>query len=351
MFAANRFDGRYGVAVPVWVQIADGCLIVETVDRQPLDREPLTAVAISEPLEFAPYLISLAHGATLELDDPDRSFGMALEAAGVAQSWIVRLQSRWRLAAAAVVLTVALSIVAYRTVLPIAAAWVADLVSPRLEQELGRELLAALDKHYFKPSRLDRTRKAEITADFAHAARAAAPQVRYRLEFRRGAMGEINAFALPGGIIVMLDATVSFGDAIDRDSVLGVLGHELGHVAHRHSTRAIVQDLGVASLANLLWGDFSSIAATIPFALGRLSYSRDFESDADEFALDVLRARDRTALPLYRFFDCLHQRAEHRAAGEIPTWLSSHPSDSARRARLRELGAVPDTSPAQCPPQ
>jgi Zn-dependent protease with chaperone function len=247
-------------------------------------------------------------------------------------------------------LVVALAIVGYRSVLPIAASWVADRVSPELEQRMGEELLDALDTRPFKRSRLEPKRKAEIHTEFATAARAVAPGVRYRLEFRRAGKREINAFALPGGIIVMLDATVAYADAIDRDAVIGVLGHELGHVAHRHSMRGIVQSLGGASLANLLWGDFSSVVATIPFALGQLSHSRAFESDADEHALEVLRARERTARPLYRFFECLQRRPEHKAAGAIPLWLSTHPSNSARMARLRALSGDSDTAAAECPP-
>ena len=100
----------------------------------------------------------------------------------------------------------------------------------------------------------------------------AAPGVDVRVEFRAG---EVNAFALPGGIIVVFDELVEL--AGDDERVLGVLGHELGHVVHRHSTRQLIQALGIAALAGVVWGDFSSVASNVPLILGVMRYGRAFE--------------------------------------------------------------------------
>jgi predicted Zn-dependent protease len=76
----------------------------------------------------------------------------------------------------------------------------------------------------------------------------------------------------------------------DRPDVLiGVVGHEWGHVQRRHGLRALIQAslLGVA--AGALVGDFSTVLAGVPTLLGQMSYSRDFEREADREGLALLR--------------------------------------------------------------
>jgi predicted Zn-dependent protease len=139
--------------------------------------------------------------------------------------------------------------------------------------------------------------------------------------------------ALPGGIIVLLDGLVAFAE--DEDAVLGVLGHELGHVVHKHPARGILQSAGLGALAGLLWGDFSGAAASVPITLGVLRYSRDFEREADEFAIALLRAQDVSTQPLYEFFVRVRRLESRRGVGAIPDFLATHPPTEERLERLR----------------
>ena len=52
-----------------------------------------------------------------------------------------------------------------------------------------------------------------------------------------------NAFALPGGTVVMTDAIVQAAadKGISDDALVGVLAHEIGHVVHRHGMRMVVE--------------------------------------------------------------------------------------------------------------
>ena len=168
---------------------------------------------------------------------------------------------------------------------------------------------------------------------FSRAAAVTAPGVPYRLEFRTAGKHGVNAMALPGGIIILLDGLVEFTG--DEDNVLAVLGHELGHVVHKHSTRQVLQSVGVGALASLLWGDFSGVAASVPVALGVLRYSREFEREADEFAVAFLRTQDLSARPLYQFFTQLHALESRRGVADIPNFVFTHPSTEERLERLR----------------
>ena len=328
---AFRFDGRLAEATPVVLRVDDACLVVEAPDGTLLERERLDRAVVSEPFESAPRLVSLPNGATLEIADDGGAFARELTHAGLGPSPIVRLQ-RWTLGVViALAAVVALLAVLYVKGLPAAARWAAFALPPQYEARMGTELLAVLDRHYLKPSRLEVTWRAQTTERFARAAAPTAPGVTYRLEFRRAGK-QVNAFALPGGIIVLLDGLVDVTE--DDDGVLGVLGHELGHVVHKHSVRQLFQSVGVGTLASLLWGDFSGAAAGIGVALGVMHYSRDFEREADEFAVAFLRNHGVSVRPLYEFFESL-RHAESRKGATIPDFLSTHPSTDERLDRLR----------------
>lgn len=331
-FRAFRFDGRHAEAVLVALRVEDGCLFVETPFGEVLERERLDRAVVSEPFDHAPRLVSLPSGTTLEVRDPTRSFARALEAAGVRPSPAVRLQRWWPGALIALAALLALLIPLYFKGLPAAARWAAFALPPQLEARMGEQLLAVLDKHYLRPSHLDAREQARI-ADRLSRAAAIAPGVSYRLEFRRSGRADVNAMALPGGIIILLDGLVEFAD--DEDAVLGVLGHELGHVVHKHPARGILQSVGIGALASLLWGDFSGTAASVPMTLSMLRYSRDFEREADEFAIALLRSQKVPVRPLYKFFSSLDKTQSGRTAGGVPDFLSTHPSTAERLERLQ----------------
>lgn len=330
---AFRFDGRHADAMPVMLRVKNAYLVVETAEGTVLERERLDRAVVSEPFDHAPRLVSLQNGATLEVPDAGRGFARELQQAGMRLSLAVRLQGRWPAAVIALAVLVALLAAGYLQGLPAGARWLAFALPPRLEARMADQLLAVLDKHYFRPSRLDAVRRTRITDRFTRAAAAIAPGVPHRFEFRAAGENKVNAMALPGGIIILLDGLVEF--AGDEDAVLGVLGHELGHVVHKHSTRQILQSVGVGTVAGLLWGDFSGVAASAPVALGVLRYSRDFEREADEFAVAFLRAQGLSAQPLYEFFTRLRTLESRLGAEGIPDFLSTHPSTEERLERLR----------------
>ena len=340
-WSATRFDGRTAQGEVVLLRVDDDALVV--VSRSGIDRLPLTDVDVSEGFDHAPRMLRLPAGATLEVPDPERTLGPALAAAGVRRSWVVRMQAAWPAVVVALALLVGGIAGLYVVGLPIAARHAADAVPADLEQRMGENLLTLLDANSFERSQLDSERRERITRRFLDAAARVAPGVPVRLEFRAGVA---NAFALPGGTIVLFDDLVDIAQS--DEAVLGVLGHELGHVANRHSLRQLMQALGTAALAGLVWGDFSTVAANVPVVLGVMRYGRGFEEEADEYAIRFLAASGLSPRPLREFFIRL-QRQEREKDGdkspeprrttrddsEPPEFLSSHPSTSRRLERLQ----------------
>ena len=325
--AATHFDGRSAAGRTVLVRVEDRSLVI--VSREAIERVPLADVGVSEAFAHAPRMLRLPDGGTLEVHDAKREFAAALAGAGWRESWVVRLQRAWAAVAIGVFALVGAAGWLYVAGVPALARAVANAMPAGVERRLGDSVLAMLDERRFHASRLPRERQLAIETRFLAAAEIAAPGVDVRLLFRRG---PVNAFALPGGTIVLFDGLVDL--AQDDDQILGVLGHELGHVRARHSTRQLLQALGVGAVAGLLWGDFSTVAANVPIVLGVMRYGRAFEDEADAFALGFMRANGLPPQALVDFFRRV--QLDERARGtDVPDFLRTHPDTQARIDRLQ----------------
>src|SRR6185295_15050115 len=169
---------------------------------------------------------------------------------------------------------------------------------------------------------------------FAAMTRAAGDPTPYRLEFRSSKIGP-NAFALPAGIIVMLDDLVKL--ARRDEEVLGVLAHELGHVHNRHTMRMLLESSATALVIAGLTGDIASttsLAAAAPALLLQTKYSRDNEREADAYAVDLMKQASMDPGSLARILARLDGGAgkkKNRGPG-LPTFLSTHPATEERKA-------------------
>ena len=145
-----------------------------------------------------------------------------------------------------------------------------------------------------------------------------------------------NAFALPGGQILVTRGLLRFAES--PDEVAGVLAHEMGHVLHRHTTAAIIEGLGLAFLFGVLLGDFGAGAVgwTGEYLVGA-TFRREAEAEADGSALDLLARAGLRSRGLADFFERLE-----RESGETPSYLhllSTHPTNESRRRRFASAAA------------
>lgn len=194
-------------------------------------------------------------------------------------------------------------------------------------------------------SKLDAAKQAHIRQLYD---RYIAPAQSQRLIFREGQMFDANAFALPNGKIVLTDELVAL--AGNDQALIGVLAHEHGHVVERHSLQQAISGVGVSVLIAWLTGDVSDLAAGLPTALLAMHYSRDFEREADEYAIKHLQAQRLSVLPLAEFLARLEQRSktEQEADGwsdQATAWFESHPATAERIERIRQAEQYPALTP------
>jgi len=171
---------------------------------------------------------------------------------------------------------------------PVMANSVAKLLPVEASQYLGQGALDTMDEFVFEPSELPTDRQQELKKLFASYAQEY-PEYHITFEFRKGNAIGANAFALPDGVIVFTDEMVALAE--NDNELLAIMGHEIGHVINRHILRRVIQNSTLTVLVVLVTGDISSassIVVLLPTLLLELSYSREFEEEADDFALEFL---------------------------------------------------------------
>lgn len=253
------------------------------------------------------------------------------------QSFVHRLESRWRLVLASVVVFVVAAAGIWQFGLPVLASVAASLTPPGAMAVMDRQASRLLDDQLFEPTKLPAATRARLTADFERVvARLGGGGYEYRLQFRDGDELGANALALPHGTIYVTDQLVKL--AKDDREIEGVLAHEVGHVVRRHAVKGVYQSVGLFVLLSAVMGDVgtaSTIAATIPAVLVRSGYSRDMERDADDVAGRYLLERYGTTRPLQTLLARLTE--SHGAASSEFSILDSHPGLERRLAHLRDL--------------
>ncbi|MBS0453747.1 MAG: M48 family metallopeptidase [Proteobacteria bacterium] len=358
---ARWFDGRSSQARPVLLRLAGDKRGRASLRLHPLDVADSTPVDVApgefnwpdtwEPTGASPRMtVDLGLHGSVEVEG--RKWEQALGACGASSSMAQRLQRRWLLIVGAL-LCVALVIWAFtRWAAPWVAGQLARFAPLSWERTVSQDALDQLERQgVLKPSRIARARQSELQIRFAalnaKAPAALRPDAAYaptmNLQFRSG-MGA-NAFALPGGTIVMTDAMVELAsrNSLGDEALMGVLTHEAGHVLYRHGTRRVIE-LGILNVGSVLvLGDASGLAATGGTLLAALAYSRAHEREADCFAMAMMQATAQPLPPmaaLLRAADKAHAQAKGEKANDLPIeWLQTHP-DTAGRAAAIEAGQL-----------
>ena len=240
-------------------------------------------------------VVDLRDHGSLEIDAVAQ-WHAALAAAGARPSLAGRMQTRWPVLLGVTAVAIVGLTLFYRYGTPWAATELTRFVPVSWEISVASNVLTQMDKGTLKPSKLPQERQAELKARFDTLVQQLPTQLQrypgyaptYTLSFRSG-MGA-NAFALPGGTVVMTDGLAKAAEkkGLSDDALIGVLAHEIGHVANRHTTRMVVQQ-GVLQMGmGLALGDVSGIVSTGASVLTGLAYSRNHEREADCFAIAVM---------------------------------------------------------------
>tara|TARA_R110002110_G_scaffold107622_17_gene269265 strand:- start:1103 stop:2671 length:1569 start_codon:yes stop_codon:yes gene_type:complete len=166
----------------------------------------------------------------------------------------------------------------------------------------------------------------------------------------------INAFALPGGYVYVTRGLMALAN--DEAELAGVIGHEIGHVAARHSAQRQTAMMGTSLLGAVLGAVVGSSAVDQIVGLGGqgllASYSRDQEYEADMLGVRYLAKAGYDPYAAGDFLQSMgaeeELNAQVRKAEYDPArndWLASHPASPARVAAANGHARETGLSPAQ----
>lgn len=164
----------------------------------------------------------------------------------------------------------------------------------------------------------------------------------YRFKVRVAKSKTVNAFAAPGGHVVLLSALIDKAES--PDEVAGVLAHEMGHVTLRHPTKALIHAYGWSMLLTALTGFSGDLVSTFALHLATSSYSRANESEADDAAIEMLTRAGIGSDGFVAFFKKLQAKSD-TGESDLLKYLATHPALQKRIDAVKAKSA-PAQSPA-----
>ncbi len=343
------FDGITSARHDVAVVLTPSSLQISGRDGSPLAEWPYDEI---EGLAAPDNVLRLGHHgsatlARLEILDPAFAAEIDARASLIDRTGSLQRRQRMRVIGWSVAATASLLLVAWFGV-PAIAARLTPLLPVAVERRLGdavnMQVRGMLD------SRKGGASFDCGTAPSETAGRAALDKMVRRLEAAASLSlpvranvvrrDEANAVALPGGQVYVFRGLVAKAD--NADEVAGVIAHEIGHVAHRDGTKAVLQGAGLSFLFGMLLGDFVGGGAVVFAAKTALqsSYSREAEAAADAYGADLMNKAGGDAHALATMLEKIGGATEPGM-----TILLNHPETKARVATINKSAVARPPSP------
>ncbi|MES2558808.1 MAG: M48 family metallopeptidase [Bacteroidota bacterium] len=137
----------------------------------------------------------------------------------------------------------------------------------------------------------------------------------------------VNAFAVPGGGIVVYDALLK--EINEPEALAALLAHEYSHIELKHATRNMFRNVAGYVFISMVLSDANGIASIVlrnTENLRTLKYSRDLEHEADANGLEILKRNHLSPEGMIKLFE---QLKEQETATTYEA-LSTHPELDAR---------------------
>ena len=135
-----------------------------------------------------------------------------------------------------------------------------------------------------------------------------------------------NAFAMPGGGIVVYDAILN--NMNSPEQLAALLAHEYSHVELKHATRNLFRTLSGYLFLSIIFGDMSGV--------GGVSYNRDLETEADNHGLKILEQNNISNQGMIDLFELLKKESNGVQVNEL---ISTHPDLDSRIKNVQEYAS------------
>jgi putative metalloprotease len=167
------------------------------------------------------------------------------------------------------------------------------------------------------------------------------------LTFKVYKNNEINAFACADGNVRVYTGLL---DVMTDDEALGVIGHEVGHVAMKHTLNAYKASLFSSAAMDVLASTGNVAASLTDSVFGQLAeqmvnvkYSRKQETEADDFGYDFLKGAGKNPYYMALAFEKLMDKSQSGTSAQVTSianLFSSHPDTQSRIDRVNKKAAA-----------
>jgi beta-barrel assembly-enhancing protease len=337
----HYLDGRSATRHPVTIQLGRTALQIIQADGQTI-HWPYAEIRQTQG-SYAGEQVRLEHGTPLPRTVIVEDSAILTAMRQVASTSTAHFHNpqqrplRMRLTVVAGVALLALTAGLYTWGIPLFANLLAPHIPVSWEEQLGRSVLEQFAPVANRCLDQNRLPVLERIVDRLSQGRPDSP---YRIHLTVVDQPVINAFALPGGQVVVFRGLLEAAETSEQ--LAGVLAHELQHIYKQHTTRGLLEQASTSLLIAAVSGDFTgSLAYGIEGArvLGVLRYSRLHEDEADREGLLLLKSVGIDPADMIAFYRIMEEK-QPSDPGAF-SYLSTHPHTGDRIASLTALAGTP----------
>ena len=349
-FAAQYFDGKTAQPWDVDLEFGPRALIIFDDDGRQLASWPLRHVRRADPIGKA-YPVRLR----CRLDANARLVIRDDGAVDYLRTRLPRLfhnrhaKGGWARIGSILGLVTAITVISLYVSIPRLAKPIAKAIPPEWEMQLGSNTANTLSQDWTFCEGPGLAPLNQLTSLLAYSTEA-----KYDITVRVIDADVINAFALPGGSIIVTDELIKFTQT--PDELAGVVAHEIGHILLGHPLEGMLSQMGVVLFLNMLTAGGSTDILGLGATVAMVSYTREFERAADEFGLQLLQQANISTSGYAKLFtriNDLEQVTPGDAVFGLDDLLRTHPysDDRASLAKTIEsdtpssdIWAMPETA-------
>jgi len=341
MAGARFYDGLHPTAYDVVLRASTAEVVATLADGRILARWPVSEIeVVSDPWQEPHALMVCPRqpGARLAVEDLGYREALAVLAPNMAR--VAPRRSRVTPVLGALVAALALTIGTMAVLIERAPDAVAPYVPYSMERRMGAAVVAAMQGDSQTCEKAEGVAALQRLVDRFQVASGHPQKVTVRIiDMYEPSIGNgrerkrrvVNAFAAPGGYMVVMAGLIERADG--PEELAGVMAHEMGHIVHRHSVKALLRAYGFGLVTKLVVGGFSSDVGTVADAGGlllALRHSREAEREADRTALQLLDATGMRADGLARFFGKIMDEQGGKDGAQQMGVFSTHPPTTER---------------------
>jgi beta-barrel assembly-enhancing protease len=210
--------------------------------------------------------------------------------------------------------------------------WAANRVSMKTEKNIGESVLKSLNA---SQNLLSQGEAVNVIRDIGQKITTGS---RYQYQWFVSKDPEVNAYAIPGGIIVVNRGLLNLVDS--PNELAAVLAHEVQHVEERHALKNMLNSAAMATVLLAVLGDTNAVVLLMAHQVSTQYFSRQVESDADLKGMQLLQSKNIDVGGMSSFFKKMDAYAKKKQAGDnegesdnpsqMASWFSSHPDTLSR---------------------